>query len=150
VETKFKLSAAQFFALNPEVKTYVTTYQTSELSDILLSDCTNLGLGAAYCVGAPPDGVIPNSTSTTGPTSTSSTPTPTPTVAAGSWTNCTSYYQVQANDNCNIIESKSVLCHDICSLWDTNQLSLGTLLVSAISSNGIQKSSLTVVVRHLP
>lgn len=36
VEQKFSLTAAQFFALNPEVKT----------------DCTNLGLGEAYCVKA--------------------------------------------------------------------------------------------------
>lgn len=36
VEAKFGLSASQFFALNPEVKT----------------DCTNLGLGQAYCVRA--------------------------------------------------------------------------------------------------
>lgn len=36
VEQKFGLSATQFFALNPEVKT----------------DCTNLGLGEAYCVKA--------------------------------------------------------------------------------------------------
>jgi len=36
VEQKFSLSASQFFALNPEVKT----------------DCTNLGLGEAYCVKA--------------------------------------------------------------------------------------------------
>lgn len=36
VEQKFSLTAAQFFTLNPEVKT----------------DCTNLGLGEAYCVKA--------------------------------------------------------------------------------------------------
>jgi hypothetical protein len=72
-------------------------------------DCTNLVLGAAYCVSPPPPAAIPTSTSSTGPTSsattTTSTAAPTQTIAAGSWTNCTNYYQVQSGGNCPMIEA---------------------------------------------
>ncbi|KAF8214912.1 hypothetical protein K438DRAFT_1659741 [Mycena galopus ATCC 62051] len=93
VASKFGLSSQQFFALNPE----------------LFTDCTNLVLGAAYCVSPPPPAAIPPSTSTTGPTSSTTTTTssaaPSQTIAAGSWTNCTNYYQVQSGGNCPMIEA---------------------------------------------
>ncbi|KAJ7677757.1 hypothetical protein DFH06DRAFT_560014 [Mycena polygramma] len=89
VATKFKLTSQQFFALNPE----------------LFTDCTNLALDAAYCVSPPPDAAIPTSTTSSGPTSTTTVVPPSQTVAAGSWTNCTTYYQVQSGGNCAQIES---------------------------------------------
>ncbi|KAJ7150210.1 hypothetical protein C8R46DRAFT_1229785 [Mycena filopes] len=77
VEAKFNLTQAQFFSLNPE----------------LAPSCTNLALNEAYCVRA-----LPNAVATTGPPAD---------LNAGSWNNCTSYYTVQTNDNCNIIDTKA-------------------------------------------
>ena len=72
VETKFHLTPAQFFALNPE----------------LYSNCTNLILGDAYCVAAIPTSTA-TSTSTQTATTTTLTSAPTPTnIEPGSWTKC--------------------------------------------------------------
>ncbi|PPR00473.1 hypothetical protein CVT24_004533 [Panaeolus cyanescens] len=77
VEAKFGLSASQFFALNPEVKT----------------DCTNLGLGQAYCVRGlgQPAGV----------------PIPANVVSGTDTTNCTRYDTVISGDSCPAIESRN-------------------------------------------
>ena len=135
METKFNLTQAQFFALNPE----------------LYSNCTNLIFGDAYCVEPVPTSPA-TSTSTPAvtttlatPTSTTQTPTATSTVPAnlepGSWTkyvgclcyadheaqfycSCTTYCKyyfvqtvsassrgaldnVQSGNNCNTIETRS-------------------------------------------
>lgn len=86
------------------------------------SDCTNLALGAAYCVSPPPAVALPTTTSApSGPTTTTTTTTsagPTPTIAAGSWTNCTTYYQVQSGDNCPGIESKFSISQSDFLLWN--------------------------------
>ncbi|KAJ7864947.1 hypothetical protein B0H14DRAFT_3862329 [Mycena olivaceomarginata] len=106
VASKFGLSSQQFFALNPE----------------LFTDCTNLVLGAAYCVSPPPAAAIPTSTTTTGPTSSATTTTsaaaPSQTIAAGSWTNCTNYYQVQSGGNCPMIEAMFAISQSDFLKWN--------------------------------
>ncbi|KDR74914.1 hypothetical protein GALMADRAFT_123583 [Galerina marginata CBS 339.88] len=88
VEARNKISDSLFRILNPEIN----------------AACTNIQLGGAYCVQA-----VPGFTTSTTPasTSTTSSPSPTPTnIAAGSWTNCTSYYSVVSGDSCQIIDTK--------------------------------------------
>ncbi|KZV96691.1 hypothetical protein EXIGLDRAFT_747489 [Exidia glandulosa HHB12029] len=103
VATEFGLSPADFFVLNPELAT----------------DCTNLVLDAAYCVSPPPAAAIPTTTAPSGPTTTTSSgPTPTQTIAAGSWTNCTTYYQVQSGESCPIIETKFAISQSDFLLWN--------------------------------
>ena len=54
------------------------------------------------------------------PTTTTTTTSagPTPTIAPGSWTNCTTYYQVQSGDNCPVIESKYSISQSDFLLWN--------------------------------
>ncbi|KAF8908651.1 hypothetical protein CPB84DRAFT_1767170 [Gymnopilus junonius] len=80
VEQAFGLSSTAFFALNPEVK----------------SDCTNLGLGEAYCVKA------------IGQTSGGNGTQVPPNVVSGTDTqNCTRYDTVISGDSCPIFEARN-------------------------------------------
>ncbi|KAJ7198027.1 hypothetical protein GGX14DRAFT_573866 [Mycena pura] len=89
IEARNSVSDSLFRALNPEIN----------------AACTNIQLGEAYCVAALP-GVSISATST----STTTAPTGAPTnVAAGTWTNCTSYYTIVSGDNCNLIETRNSL-----------------------------------------
>jgi hypothetical protein len=84
VSTKYGITSAQFLALNPELN----------------AQCTNLGLGQAYCVQSPPSTTTTTSTTSTSSTSTSATSTPTgppSNLVSGSWSNCTSYCKPTGN-----------------------------------------------------
>jgi hypothetical protein len=84
VSTKNGITSAQFLALNPELN----------------AQCTNLGLGQAYCVQAPPSTATTTSTTSMSSTSTSATSTPTGppnNLVSGSWSNCTSYCKPMGN-----------------------------------------------------
>ncbi|PPQ83437.1 hypothetical protein CVT25_007028 [Psilocybe cyanescens] len=81
VEQKFSLTAAQFFTLNPEVKT----------------DCTNLGLGEAYCVKA---------IGQTGGGGSGVT-IPANVVSGTDTANCTKYDTAISGDTCPIIETRN-------------------------------------------
>lgn len=74
IESEFNVTLAQFISFNPEIN----------------SQCTNLGLGSAYCVASS------NATSTGPP----------PNVAPGTITDgCTDYHTVVSGDSCSVIET---------------------------------------------
>lgn len=80
IEVAYDISFATFYAWNPAIG----------------SDCTNLWLGEAYCVG------ISGSTTT----STKASPTPPGPTQTGITSSCTEYYLTVSGDSCASIEAK--------------------------------------------
>ncbi|KIJ58950.1 carbohydrate-binding module family 50 protein [Hydnomerulius pinastri MD-312] len=83
----------------------ITSTQLTNLNPWLDSNC-DLQVGQILCIAR----TAPTTTTSAMPTTTTPTPTATSTVPAnlepGSWSNCTTYYNVQSGDNCNVIETK--------------------------------------------
>ncbi|TFY61264.1 hypothetical protein EVJ58_g4618 [Rhodofomes roseus] len=93
IESEEGLTAAQLQALNP-----------------WLDASCDLEVGEVLCVGSSPTPTttltMTVSTATTATTTTTSA-VPTPTnIASGSWTNCTTYYEVKSGDSCTAIDEQ--------------------------------------------
>lgn len=87
IESMFSLTFQQFYAWNPAIG----------------SNCGNLWLGEAYCVGVFGSSTSSGSTTSTATTGAATAPAPTQSgVASG----CKNYYTVESGDSCSAIESQ--------------------------------------------
>lgn len=105
IETIYDISFSEFKVWNPA----------------LLSDCSNLVLGDAYCVLG--DTSTPVTTTSTSSTASKTTyPTPPAPTPSGTTPNCLTWYTIVANDYCYLVYTKFSITFAQLQLWNPSLL----------------------------